>query len=180
MIFFTADTHFSHTRIIQYCHRPFDTIEKMNEVLINNWNRAVQPSDIVYHIGDFGLGSQDQLSNIFRRLNGTKILVAGCHDKNSLTLPWQNVFSFLILSEKKSGLSKPVTLCHYSMRVWYASHYNAYHLFGHSHGHLVPFGKSFDVGVDAQNHTPISSEDVKKIMSELSDNFNLIKEKNKT
>jgi calcineurin-like phosphoesterase family protein len=41
-----------------------------------------------------------------------------------------------------------VTLCHYGMRVWPASHHGAWHFFGHSHGRLPNHGRSRDVGVD--------------------------------
>ena len=35
-IFYTSDLHFSHSNIIQYCNRPFDSVEQMNDTLINN------------------------------------------------------------------------------------------------------------------------------------------------
>ena len=50
--FFTGDTHFSHRNVINYCNRPFETAAEMNEKLIENWNKVVTKSDIVYHVGD--------------------------------------------------------------------------------------------------------------------------------
>ncbi len=40
-LFFTADTHFGHKNIIEYCQRPFIDVEEMNEAHIDNWNRTV-------------------------------------------------------------------------------------------------------------------------------------------
>lgn len=51
--FFTSDTHFGHTGIIQACNRPFISTEFMDEALIRNWNATVGPNDDVWHLGDF-------------------------------------------------------------------------------------------------------------------------------
>lgn len=53
----------------------------MDEVLIQNWNSVVGPDDVVFHLGDVALGDKDRWRDIFRRLNGEKILVIGNHDR---------------------------------------------------------------------------------------------------
>jgi calcineurin-like phosphoesterase family protein len=60
-----------------------------------------------------------------------------------------------------------ITLCHYSMRSWEMSHYASWHLYGHHHGTLEPYGLSFDVGVDCWNYYPISLEQVAEKMATL-------------
>ncbi|MBI5346886.1 MAG: hypothetical protein HZB76_07085 [Chlamydiae bacterium] len=52
----------------------------MNERLIQNWNALVEPEDIVYFLGDFGLGSTDFLASLCVRLHGNKICIRGNHD----------------------------------------------------------------------------------------------------
>lgn len=76
-----ADTHFCHINVITYCNRPFNSVEEMDETLINNWNRVVAPDDVVYHLGDFALADRERIRNIVSRLNGVKILVMGNHDR---------------------------------------------------------------------------------------------------
>lgn len=76
-----SDTHFNHENIIKYCNRPFKGINEMNDVIIDNWNRIVKKDDIVYHLGDFFLGSKFDLKNIVDRLNGTIYLIRGNHDR---------------------------------------------------------------------------------------------------
>lgn len=78
-IYVIADTHFNHKNIIEYCQRPFENVEIMDEVLINNWNCTVNKDDLVLHLGDFGFGSKEQLSEICHSLNGHKILLKGNH-----------------------------------------------------------------------------------------------------
>ena len=79
-IFVTADTHFNHENIIKYYNRPFKNAHEMNETIIYNWNKVVGKDDIVYHIGDYGFGSKEELQDIFDRLNGKKYLIMGNHD----------------------------------------------------------------------------------------------------
>ena len=57
-VFFTSDTHFNHTNIIQYCQRPFKSTDEMNEAMIDNWNSVVGEDDTVFHLGDFSLEVQ--------------------------------------------------------------------------------------------------------------------------
>ena len=80
MIYFIADTHFNHTNIIKYCNRPFNNTHEMNEYIIQKWNSVVKKDDTVYHLGDVGFGSLQEVKNLVERLNGTKILLRGNHD----------------------------------------------------------------------------------------------------
>ena len=77
-IWFTADTHFSHANIIKYCARPFDNVEGMDRTLITNWNKVVEPKDIVYHLGDFCFRNPERYLNA---LNGYIYFIYGNHDK---------------------------------------------------------------------------------------------------
>ena len=153
----------------------------MNEVLIQKWNSKVKPEDTVYHLGDFAFGYTEDQLKILRRLNGSISFILGSHDRD---LP-QAVETF----NKKQGAAPhkilgpmatvrveevEITLCHYSMRTWPKSHYGAWHLFGHSHGKLVGWGKSFDIGVDAWHFELLSFYEVKEAMASQPNNFNLV------
>lgn len=84
MIYFISDTHFYHSNIMKYCNRPFKDINEMNETIIHNWNKVVTNDDTIYHLGDFCLSNDDEMKNIFNRLNGNKILIRGNHDRKSV------------------------------------------------------------------------------------------------
>lgn len=80
MIWFTSDTHFNHSRIIELSSRPFADAADMEETLVANWNARVQPTDLVYHLGDFAMHPRDEIPRILARLNGQIVLVDGNHD----------------------------------------------------------------------------------------------------
>lgn len=167
MVWFTSDLHFGHKGALTLSNRPYSSVEEMNEALITNWNNVVAPfSDEVYLVGDFALTNKvDLLKGWFNRLNGRKHLIMGNHDQLSKMkqLDWESISDIKEVKHKK----QKIVLCHYAMRVWKNSHQGYYHLFGHSHGNLEEDNGaySFDVGVDANNYTPVSFDQVVERMS---------------
>ncbi|WP_150461985.1 metallophosphoesterase [Nesterenkonia ebinurensis] len=81
--FYSSDQHFGHRNIIDYCNRPFSSIQEMDEVIIARWNETVD--DEVWVLGDFAMGDRSRSLGYLQRLNGAKYLVAGNHDKCSPT-----------------------------------------------------------------------------------------------
>ena len=134
----------------------------MDEEIIRRWNEVVTPDDTVYHLGDFAFKRH---RNYMDLLNGELVLVLGSHDKG---MPhW--------FQQKRIDLSFPgikITLSHYAYRVWPLSHYNSWHLYGHSHGRLPGVGKSMDVGVDTHDFYPYSLEEIIDLVAKAPDNPN--------
>lgn len=174
-IFFTSDTHFFHSNVIKYCNRPFRNIDHMHDEFVKNWNSVVKRDDVVFHLGDVSLGIQrNELQELIYKLNGTIYLVPGNHDYFDT---WdQNIFDNkkVIVLDRLIDIKIRVkdenlcfTLCHYAMKVWNKSHHNSIHLYGHSHNSMPDDrnSRSMDVGVDANNFTPISLHDVLEKMS---------------
>jgi calcineurin-like phosphoesterase family protein len=173
-IFFSADLHLNHDAIRRYCGRPFSSVEEMDEAIITNWNNKVGDKDLVYLLGDFCfLSKREDILKIRNRLKGNIVLMEGNHDRN-IGSPGNFGFAskHKMLELKIEG--QYITLCHYSLRVWPRSHYDSWSLFGHSHGCLESIGKSMDVGVDCNNFTPVSFEEVKAIMEQKPHNFNWV------
>lgn len=98
-IFLISDTHFQHTNSWKTFKledgatplRPFTSTEEMDEKMIDNWNTVVCPRDKIYHLGDIAMCNNTKLREIFRRLNGEKILIRGNHDTGPLSL-YQELF----------------------------------------------------------------------------------------
>lgn len=163
-IFFTSDLHFNHTNILKYCSdsRPFSSVDEMNEAIINNWNSVVGQDDIVYVLGDFGFGSYNELQKLFDRLNGTKHLIRGNHDKDTVKIKgWASITDYhgaKLISITHDNVKHLVILSHFAYAVWDQSHNGSINLYGHSHGKapnkLIPNTQQCDVGVDSWNCTP--------------------------
>lgn len=169
MYHFTADLHFDHYNIINFCDRPYHSAQEMNVALIEAWNAVVEDDDIVYVAGDIFLGkSVQRLSDFTSSLNGYIHILPGSHDHRwvkEYKAQRRNVAWWSLMS-KSSGVvdvrppmveiypwgkkkrSRSITVCHYAMRTWPRSHYDTWHVYGHSHGRLVPYKNALDVGVD--------------------------------
>lgn len=182
--FFTADEHYFHENIIKFTNRPYANIREMNEALISNHNEIVSKGDITVHAGDFALTNPRLTVDILGQLNGNHILLMGSHDRaierivkkgNYAEKEYHDgLFTYRGRILEMAVKNRPIVVCHYCIRVWAKSHYNAWHLYGHSHGQLEPIGKSWDIGVDNNNFYPLSFENVCEIMTKRPDNPNLV------
>lgn len=82
--FLISDTHFGHANILTFKRggdtllRNFSSVEEMDEHMIDNWNKMVQPKDRVYHLGDVVMNRR--CLHTLSRLNGRLCLIKGNHD----------------------------------------------------------------------------------------------------
>lgn len=156
-VWFTADTHFGHPSMVRPDRRPFATIDEHDDALIEIWNATVGAGDTVWHLGDFTYKSSTPAEAYFRRLNGTKHLVTGNHDRSSVTsLPWASVQSTAEIAV--DGVR--VFMAHFPHLEWPGYWRQSLHLFGHVHGRREGVGRSCDVGVDAWSLRPVSLREV--------------------
>jgi calcineurin-like phosphoesterase family protein len=186
-VFFTSDQHFGHENIIKYCHRPFGSVDDMDDEMVECWNLVVKPTDTVYHLGDFTLLGKDAAASYFRRLNGTinvlrngwhhdkrwlpaypDITTSVCHSRQGIPVTIADPLIVLEFPEYGDGkYPKPIVLCHYPIAEWDRKHYGAWHLHGHSHGNHQGEGLIWDIGVDNTRFYPVSLERVAREMDTL-------------
>jgi len=178
---FTSDTHFGHARIIELCDRPFDSVDAMNEAIIDNWNAVVKPGDRVFHMGDVAMGQIADSLPLVSRLNGDKTLVIGNHDR----LFWENKESMKerfwpIYREhftaciEGSRWNNDFLMSHFPYEG--DSHEEARHLdsrpvdrgdwlvHGHVHTEWKIRGRQINVGVDVWDFTPVHLDQILEIM----------------
>jgi calcineurin-like phosphoesterase family protein len=154
-VLFTADTHFGHAGALGLYRRPFASLAATDAALIEGWNRAVAPTDEVYHLGDFAMTSKrEPIEALLSALHGGKHLITGNNDRAGTcdARGWSTVQSYLELDANGVLL----VLCHYALRTWRDIAKGALNLHGHSHGRLKPLLRQYDVGVDVCNYRPVS------------------------
>lgn len=165
MIYFTADLHLGHEKILRYCNRPFQSIQEMDETIIYNWNHVVKKEDVGYILGDFAFGNP---IDYYKRLNGIVYIVPGSHDRKLKKLDQRFILPPLYTLKYNKQI---VVLCHYALRTFYHSYYGAFNLYGHSHGRLTSIGRSMDVGVDTNDFYPYSYDEIYKKLSKIEFNI---------
>jgi calcineurin-like phosphoesterase family protein len=158
-VMFTADTHFGHDNIIKFCNRPFRDGNHMDEVLMEQWNKAVDEDQVVFHLGDFSFKGRRNIPTLLERLNGSIVLIQGNHDRPKDLKHFKNVHD---LAEVEIE-GQRIIMCHYAMKVWNHSFRGSWMLHGHSHGTLDEDWdrKITDVGVDSWGYRPISYHQIK-------------------
>ncbi|MBS2001323.1 MAG: hypothetical protein JST44_07430 [Cyanobacteria bacterium SZAS LIN-5] len=176
---FTSDHHFGHAKIIQYCDRPFETVEQMNEELVQNWNALVGDNDTVYYLGDFSLKSS-AMEEFAPRLKGRKVLIAGnhdgCHPSNhegklgNLAL-YRKYFDAVHEDLEWDGLH----LHHMPYHDDVDHRYPEYRpidaglilLHGHVHQRWTVNGRQINVGVDVWNYEPVHESEIRKLVAQI-------------
>lgn len=181
MIYFTSDLHLGHKNVIDFCDRPFASLELMHEVLISNINKAVKPQDTLFVLGDAFMNlSGTEIKVLLSRINGKVILVQGNHDhKLSLSHGWTAILQHATIALGRTH----VTLSHYPLKqtLWHRirdgkAHKaerrpprsgKLWHLHGHVHAkkRIDPlYPGQIDIGVDANDFRPVSADTILDII----------------
>lgn len=180
-VFFTSDLHFGHKNIIDFCRRPFHSVENMNKLLAQNWNERVASNDTVFVLGDFAMGQIKDTLPIAQDLNGHKILIPGNHDRCHPMHPkadeWTAKYEAVGFDVQEpqillgvNGIGH-VLLCHFPF-LGDSHDEDRYDecrpidngivllLHGHVHGKWQQNGRMFDVGVDARGYYPATINEI--------------------
>lgn len=174
--FFTSDQHFFHANILNFTDdegnliRPgFDSMEDMNEYMIEKWNSVVAPDDKLYHLGDIIMKeSRKYFDQIMPRLNGRKVLIKGNHDHAKLAVYadyFTDVRSEIHLKTKQGDMvvftHRPIFLGEHHYRdksVWNGM--------GHIHQNQLDDPRYINLCVEHWDYTPITWEHIQDIIEE--------------
>ena len=170
--FFTSDLHLGHRKIIEFeaYARPFDTVEDMNEAIVDRWNKTVNKKDVVWVLGDVVFGVEN--FQYLDRLNGIKKLVLGNHDTYPIQRYMQHFKKIQACVKFQDCL-----LTHVPVHPSQLAYRFKANIHGHLHSNLVqytsPFGtphedkRYINVGLEQNNLCPIAWEDIKQRINNL-------------
>ena len=172
-IWFTADPHFGHKKVIEYCARPFESVEEMDSEMIHRWNERVKDGDEVFVLGDFSFSGAVRTAEILAQLKGRKVLVQGNHDhwkpEKYKRLGFHEVHPWLQWGERSTG----ILLSHFPYRGeelddrTFAGQFvddGGWLLHGHVHQGWKVNKRMINVGVDQWAFAPVSFEEIREIL----------------
>jgi hypothetical protein len=183
-VWVTSDTHFGHKNIVRGVTnwrtqdgevpvgstRDFQTIEQMNERLVDGINNVVGQDDTLIMLGDVSFGGFENIGLFIDRIICKNIhLILGNHDHHIENNRGDIQDKFLsvnyYLETNINGVD--FVLCHYPLQSWHGLNKGVIHLHGHVHlpeDKKFGKGKKMDVGVDGNGMDPYSINDIIKIM----------------
>ena len=167
MRYYISDLHFFHKNLLHRMdNRGFDSVEKMHEYMIKQWNNKVRKNDEVVILGDFSFGKAAETEGILKQLNGTKYLCRGNHDKYLKDASFdKSLFKWIRDYTELNDNNRKVVLCHYPV-FCYPGQYRVnedgspkvYMLFGHVHN--THDAKLIDQFQEITKHTKVMSRGV--------------------
>lgn len=156
--FFIADHHFGHRNILLYERTEFETIEQHDRHIIDEHNKIIKPTDIVYFLGDIGFGSMEHLKECLSQMKGRKILILGNHDHLSpslyLSLGFEKAINHPIYWEEGDG---KVILSHTPVKEALENPF-VINIHGHLHGMNLKLSNYFNVSAKNIDYKPQNSK----------------------
>ena len=170
MIYLSSDLHLNHNQPFIYKTRGFDTIDKMNETIIKNFNSIVTQEDDLYLLGDCFLGDLDEGLKLFNQLHGKIHLIWGNHDTNTRQIALAqcpNVVEVIGFAGTLKYRKYHFYISHYPTATTNFDDYKkplksrVLSISGHTHSmdKFDPCG-SYNVAVEAHNCYPVSIEQI--------------------
>jgi calcineurin-like phosphoesterase family protein len=150
--------------------RDFDTPEQMTEQMAKNFNELISEDGILFHLGDWSFGGEQNIPKFREMLNVKEIhLITGNHDHFQERGKYDHLFTtrqkYLELEVEK------MTFClfHFPIASWNGIRKGWYHLHGHQHWtdeNRFGNGRMMDVGVDGNDLKPYKLTDVIELLQD--------------
>jgi calcineurin-like phosphoesterase family protein len=183
-VWVTSDTHFGHKNIVRGVTnwrtqdgevpvgstRDFQTIEQMNERLVDGINNVVGQDDTLIMLGDVSFGGFENIGLFIDRIICKNIhLILGNHDHHIDNNRGDIQDKFLSVNHYLETNINGVdfVLCHYPLQSWHGLNKGVIHLHGHVHLSVQNKwgnGKRLDVGMDGNSMYPYKITEIVHMM----------------
>ena len=145
--YIASDYHGNHTKLRERTRTQFKTDKEHSEHIFKNHQKTVSKKDIIYFLGD--MGDKDFITEYIPKMNGTKVLILGNHDKYSKAF-YKEHFDYVY--DKPFWLTKRILLSHYPQPV----EDGKINIHGHTHDITLRLANYFNVSLDVIDYTPVN------------------------
>ena len=168
-IWITSDWHFNHNKDFIYKARGFQSIEEMNQAIIERYNDAVKDNDTVYVLGDCILGELESGLRCIKQLRGNKYLAYGnhCTDARMKAFAANHFFKEIQMGYRIKASKITFVATHYPTITANGNDNRVLGLYGHTHQQTNFFSDEsgirtymYHVGVDSHDCTPVNLEEL--------------------
>jgi calcineurin-like phosphoesterase family protein len=160
--YFISDPHFGHHNILKFTDdkgkltRPgFETIEEMDELIIENCNKVIRPCDKLYILGDVSM--YRRCLPILDRLIGKKYLIRGNHDIFKLKdyIPYFKDIRAYKIYPKYGIICSHIPIHPRGLE----GRFNL-NVHGHTHQNIIDDPRYLNICCERINYKPISLEEI--------------------
>lgn len=175
-VYFISDMHCCHKNILQYQPNRIEAmqlqnnedVDGMNKYIYKMWNNTVKRGDHVYLLGDFCVGSTDDVKRCVYKLKEKGVslhAIVGNHDRHMSQVfnQFASIDYIKTVTFKKSVFTFMdedfrVCLCHYPMLSWPDKSRGSALIYGHIHSRYPFLDKETpDLMVNAGLDAPLSN-----------------------
>ena len=174
MIYFTSDWHFNHDKDFIWKKRGYNSVEEMNEDLINKICSTLDEGDELWVLGDLVMGDINNAAAVLSRIPYSVHFLVGNHDTLRRihlydSLGWVNHERAIQVTDGNWDFY----LSHYpTVTMNYddvKKHHPLINLHGHTHYQNKFYNDNpymYNVGVDSQDGYPVSIDKIKADIKE--------------
>lgn len=168
-VYVMSDLHIGHKNVIDYDSRPFNSLDEMNESILEELCTKLKPEDTLIDLGDlFWSMNWNRCKEILDKIPARRFYkVLGNHDKVNLYLGNQPILRYrfegvsetLEIKLKWEGEDYRMSMCHFPMLDWNHKYRGSMMVHGHTHGSIDELNESSsDLRVDIGYSSEIANQ----------------------
>jgi calcineurin-like phosphoesterase family protein len=182
MVYIWSDLHLGDSSSLSSDSRkPFNKIEEVDNLLINNWKNTIKPEDTIINLGDFtNKKPQKYLKELVHNLPGYKILILGDYDTKYTLRFWRDIGFNEVYNDPITYEGKYI-LSHDAIKIDENTPYVNIH--GHIHNRIFSPSRvlitenHLNVSVEYINYEPVLIDNIINLMNSITGKYELIKGK---